>query len=46
LGNHFIITQNHGWEPADGTSFTDPLAKEDLSRKEGSVLHILTGLER
>jgi len=42
-----IITQNHGWEPADGTSFTDPLANPDLARrKEGSVLHILTGLER
>ncbi|WP_299715577.1 alkaline phosphatase PhoX [uncultured Tenacibaculum sp.] len=42
-----LITQNHGWEPADGTSFTDPMANPDLSRrKEGSVLHVVTGLER
>ncbi|TCI85425.1 phosphatase [Tenacibaculum sp. M341] len=42
-----VITQNHGWEPADGTSFTDPLANPDLgNRKEGSVLHVITGLER
>ncbi|CAL2094591.1 alkaline phosphatase PhoX [Tenacibaculum sp. 190524A05c] len=42
-----VITQNHGWEPADGTSFTDPLANPDLgNRKEGSVLHIITGLAR
>ncbi|TCP22625.1 hypothetical protein EV195_11154 [Tenacibaculum skagerrakense] len=42
-----VITQNHGWEPADGTSFTDPMANPDLAnRKEGSVLHIITGLER
>ncbi len=42
-----VITQNHGWEPADGTSFTDPKANPDLSRrKEGSVLHLITGLER
>ena len=42
-----VITQNHGWEPADGTSFTDPLANSDLAnRKEGSVLHLIKGLER
>ncbi len=42
-----IITQNHGWEPADGTSFTDPLANPDLARrKEGSQLYKITGLER
>ena len=40
------MTQNHGWEPADGTSFTDPLADPNTTRKEGSVLHMITGLER
>lgn len=46
--NSFLVmTQNHGWEPADGTSFTDPKANTDLeNRKEGSVLHLITGLER
>ena len=43
----FVMTQNHGWEPADGTSFTDPLANSDLENsKQGSVLHMITGLER
>ena len=43
----FVMTQNHGWEPADGTSFTDPLATTDLAnRKQGSILHMITGLER
>ncbi|CAM1335181.1 alkaline phosphatase PhoX [Tenacibaculum aestuariivivum] len=42
-----VITQNHGWEPADGTSFTDPTANANLANaKEGSVLHLITGLER
>ncbi len=42
-----LITQNHGWEPADGTSFTDPKANPDLSnRKEGSMLYIIKGLDR
>lgn len=42
-----VVTQNHGWEPADGTSFTDPLANSALAnRKQGSVLHMITGLER
>lgn len=47
--NTFIlITQNHGWEPADGSAFTDPKANSvvDGSRKEGSVLHVITGLDR
>ena len=42
-----VITQNHGWEPADGSSFTDPTATFTTgSRAEGSVLHVITGLER
>ncbi|MGG8494855.1 phosphatase [Tenacibaculum sp. TC6] len=43
-----VITQNHGWTPADGTVFTDPLANSDVvnSSNEGSVLHIITGLDR
>ncbi|WP_440881116.1 phosphatase [Tenacibaculum sp. C7A-26P2] len=43
-----VITQNHGWEPSDGTAFTDSKANADVSnsRKEGSVLHLITGLER
>lgn len=42
-----LITQNHGWNPADGTSFTDPLANPDLTnRKEGSMLYLIKGLER
>lgn len=42
-----LITQNHGWNPADGTSFTDPLANPDLAnRREGSQLYIIKGLER
>ncbi len=42
-----LITQNHGWEPADGTSFTDPLANPDLAnRKEGSMLYLIKGLDR
>lgn len=42
-----LITQNHGWDPADGTSFTDPLANPDMSnRKEGSMLYLIKGLER
>jgi hypothetical protein len=45
--NFLLITQNHGWEPADGTSFTDPLANPDLTnRKEGSMLYLIKGLER
>ena len=43
-----LISQNHGWEPADGSAFTDPKANSvvDGSRKEGSILHVITGLER
>ena len=45
--NFLVITQNHGWEPADGTSFTDPNANPDLAnRKEGSMLYLIKGLER
>ncbi|MBD0832647.1 PhoX family protein [Aestuariibaculum sediminum] len=46
-GTFLLITQNHGWEPADGSSFTDPNANPDLeNRKEGSVLYLINGLER
>lgn len=42
-----LITQNHGWNPADGTSFTDPKANPDLAnQKEGSMLYLIKGLER
>jgi hypothetical protein len=43
-----MITQNHGWEPADGSAFTDPNANPDVanSRKEGSQLFVVTGLGR
>lgn len=48
-----LITQNHGWEPLDGTAFTDPTAFPDLdeaqlneTRKEGSMLYVLKGLPR
>jgi hypothetical protein len=42
-----VMTQNHGWNPADGTSFTDPLANPNLSNaKEGSMLYVIKGLDR
>ncbi|GGX04407.1 hypothetical protein [Aquimarina muelleri] len=43
-----MITQNHGWERTDGVPFTDPTANPDVanSRKEGSMLYIIKGLER
>ncbi|MFD2562604.1 alkaline phosphatase PhoX [Aquimarina rubra] len=43
-----LITQNHGWEKADGTPFTDPNANPNVanSRKEGSMLYIIKGLGR
>jgi len=43
-----LITQNHGWEKADGTPFTDPNANPNLtdSRKEGSMLYVIKGLDR
>ena len=46
-GSFIVITQNHGWEPADGSAFTDPNANPDPnSRKEGSVLYVIEGLEQ
>ncbi len=40
-----MITQNHGWVPEDGTSFTDPLANSRPDAfKEGSQLFLLKGL--
>ncbi|GAA3626169.1 phosphatase [Flavivirga jejuensis] len=45
--NTFLaMTQNHNWNPADGTSFTDPLAITEAYRDEGSILHLITGLDR
>lgn len=42
-----MITQNHGWEKADGTAFTDPKANPlGNSRKEGSQLFVVEGLAR
>lgn len=42
-----VITQNHGWEPADGSAFTDPKANSVVSStKEGSMLFTITGLGR
>ncbi|WP_338792951.1 alkaline phosphatase PhoX [Bernardetia sp. MNP-M8] len=43
-----VITQNHGWESADGIPFTDPNAVSDVdaSTKEGSMLFIVNGLGR
>ncbi|KGL62442.1 hypothetical protein PHEL85_2236 [Polaribacter sp. Hel1_85] len=41
-----VMTQNHDWQPADGTSYTDPMAISTPYRNEGSVLHVITGLER
>jgi hypothetical protein len=47
-GTFMVATQNHGWEPADGSAFSDPNAVIDVanSRKEGSILYVLTGLDR
>ncbi len=47
-GSFLLITQNHGWEKADGTPFTDPTANSDVanSRKEGSMLYLINGLPR
>ncbi len=40
-----MITQNHGWLPADGSGFTDPLANASPdANKEGSQLFLLKGL--
>ena len=42
-----LITQNHGWEKSDGTPFTDPNANPATdSRKEGSMMFVLNGLDR
>lgn len=39
-----LITQNHGWE---NIAFTDPKANSaNNAAKEGSVLHVITGLDR
>lgn len=47
-GTFLMITQNHGWEPADGSAFSDPNAVIDVnnSRKEGSMLFLIEGLDR
>lgn len=46
-GTFLMITQNHGWEKADGTAFTDPKANPlGNSRKEGSQLFVVEGLAR
>ncbi len=37
-----VITQNHGWEGG----FTDPQANTSPSTGQGSVLHVINGLER
>lgn len=43
-----MITQNHGWNPKDGSAFSDPTAVLDVasSRREGSMLFVVEGLER
>ncbi|WP_124979842.1 PhoX family protein [Nonlabens xiamenensis] len=43
-----ILTQNHGWEPADGSAFSDPNAVNDVasSSKEGSMIYVISGLDR
>lgn len=42
-----VCFQNHGWEPADGSAFTDPTANMDPnSTKEGSQLLVIKGLAR
>lgn len=45
---YILVTQNHGWEKTDGTPFTDPNANPNLadSRKEGSMLYVIQGLDR
>ncbi|UTD14643.1 phosphatase [Tenacibaculum mesophilum] len=48
VSNTFLlITQNHGWEPADGGAFTDPMANDAAeTRKEGSQLYVVQGLDK
>lgn len=43
-----LITQNHGWVPADDSAFTDPEANPDVanSEREGSMLYVIKGLPR
>ena len=42
-----LITQNHGWVPADGGAFTDALANNAAeTEKEGSQLYVIQGLKR
>lgn len=42
-----VCFQNHGWEPTDGSAFTDPTANMDPnSTKEGSQLFVIKGLPR
>ena len=46
-GTFIVMTQNHGWEPADGSAFTDPNANPNPdSRKEGSMMYVIKGLDR
>ncbi|MGV7107384.1 alkaline phosphatase PhoX [Flavobacterium sp. U410] len=42
-GTFLIMTQNHGWTDA---GFTDVNANPNSTSNEGSVLHIIKGLER
>lgn len=48
VGTFLMITQNHGWNPKDGSSFSDPKAVLDLdnSTREGSMLFLVEGLNR
>lgn len=40
-----MITQNHGWVPADGSGFNDPMANSSAdATKEGSQLFVIKGL--
>ncbi|WMI65534.1 DUF839 domain-containing protein [Aestuariibaculum sp. YM273] len=45
-GTFLLITQNHGWVPADGSSFTDPNANPTPASNEGSMLYLIQGLDR
>ncbi|WP_130735053.1 alkaline phosphatase PhoX [Flavobacterium sp. J27] len=42
-GSFLICTQNHGW---NNDSFVDPNAITNTTRKEGSQLYLIKGLER
>ncbi len=41
-----LITQNHGWIPNDGSSFTDPTANPSPDSNEGSMMYVVKGLKR